>query len=233
MELSIVIPAYNEGHRIGRTLARTIEFCESQLSDWELIVVDDGSSDNTEQAVRDVAGVHYMRNEENRGKGYSVRRGVLAARCDTVLFTDADLSAPISEARRLLNAMEKGADVAIASRDFDVTTTVERKPFRRLMAFSFRLLVRLLVIGGITDTQCGFKMFRREAARTIFSRQRLEGWGFDVELLYIARRHGLRIDEVPVSWKESSESRLKWFTPLAMAVDLLHIRLNALLGRYR
>ena len=233
MELSIVIPAYNEGHRIGETLARTIAFCESHLSEWELIVVDDGSSDNTEQAVRDVAGVRYMRNEENRGKGYSVRRGMLAASCDPVLFTDADLSAPISEARRLLSAVEKGADVAIASRGFDVTTTVERTPLRRLMAFSFRLLVRLLVISGINDTQCGFKMFRREAARTIFARQRLEGWGFDVELLFIARRHGLRIDEVPVSWTESNESRLKWYTPLAMAVDLLHIRVNAWLGRYR
>ncbi len=101
------------------------------------------------------------------------------------------------------------------------------------MAFSFRLLVRLLVIRGIVDTQCGFKMFRREAARTIFSRQRLDAWGFDVEVLYIARRQRYRIEEVPVSWTESSESRLKWYTPLAMVVDLLHIRLNATLGRYR
>ena len=233
MELSVVIPAYNEAHRIGDTLKRIVAFCESQLSEWEVIVVDDGSSDDTEQVVRAFERVQYIRNVENRGKGFSVRRGIMAARCDCVMFTDADLSAPITEASRLLSTIEKGADVAIASRGFDVTTTVDRTPWRRLMAFSFRLLVRLLVIRGIADTQCGFKMFRQEAARTIFSRQRLHAWGFDVELLYIARRQRLRIEEVPVTWTESSESRLKWYTPLAMVVDLLHIRLNAALGRYR
>ncbi len=233
MKLSVVIPAYNEAHRIGETLKRIVAFCESRLSDWEVIVVDDGSSDDTEQEVRAFERVQYIRNVENRGKGFSVRRGIMAARCDCVMFTDADLSAPITEASRLLSAIEKGADVAIASRGFDVTTTVDRTPWRRLMAFSFRLLVRLLVIRGIVDTQCGFKMFRREAARTIFPRQRLDAWGFDVELLYIARRQRYRIEEVPVSWTESSESRLKWYTPLAMVVDLLHIRLNATLGRYR
>lgn len=232
MKLSVVIPAYNEAHRIADSLREVLEFCEARLSDWEVIVVDDGSSDATEQEVRAVEKVEYIRNEENRGKGFSVRRGVMAARCDHVLFTDADLSAPIAEAGRLLAAIEKGADVAIASRRFDVTTTVDRTLGRRLMAFSFRLLVRLVVLRGIDDTQCGFKMFRREAARTIFPKQRLDGWGFDVELLYIARRHGYRIAEVPVSWTESSESRLKWYTPLSMLVDLLRIRLNGLLGRY-
>ncbi len=232
MNLSVVIPAYNEAHRIADTLQQVLAFCESELSDWEVIVVDDGSSDDTERKVRDFERVRYIRNDENRGKGFSVRRGVMEARCDTVMFTDADLSAPIREARRLLAAIDRGADVAIASRRFDVTTTVDRTPWRRLLAFSFRLLVRLLVIRGIEDTQCGFKMFRREAARTIFRKQRLDGWGFDVELLYIARRHRYRIDEVPVSWTESSESRLKWHTPLSMVLDLLHIRLNGLLGRY-
>lgn len=232
MNLSVVIPAYNEAHRIGDSLRQIVEFCEAELSDWEVIVVDDGSSDHTEQEARAVDGVQYLRNDENRGKGYSVRRGMMAARCDHVLFTDADLSAPIAEARRLLSAIEKGADVAIASRRFDVTTTVDRTLGRRLMAFSFRLLVRLIVLGGIDDTQCGFKMFRREAARAIFPKQRLDGWGFDVELLYIARRHGYRIMEVPVSWTESTESRLKWYTPLSMLADLIRIRLSGMLGRY-
>lgn len=233
MELSIVIPAYNEAHRIAGTLRRVLEFCESELSDWEIIVVDDGSSDDTAREVRAFERIRYIRNAGNRGKGFSVRRGVLAARCDPILFTDADLSAPIEDARRLLGAIQKGADVAIGSRHFDVTTTVQRTRWRRLMASAFRLLVRILVIRGIYDTQCGFKMFRREAARSIFPKQRLAGWGFDVELLYIARRQRYRIEEVSVSWAESRESRLRWHTPLAMLLDLIHIRLNGLLGRYR
>lgn len=233
MELSIVIPAYNEAHRIADTLKQVFDFCDSALSDWEVIVVDDGSSDATGREVGGFERVRYIRNDENRGKGFSVRRGVMAARCECVMFTDADLSAPIVEARRLLRAIEKGADVAIASRRFDVTTTVDRTPWRRLMATAFRLLVRILVIRGIYDTQCGFKMFTREAARNIFPKQRLAGWGFDVELLYIAHRQHYRVEEIAVSWAESSESRLKWYTPLSMVLDLIRIRLNGILGRYR
>ncbi len=232
MELSIVIPAYNEASRIANTLRNVTAFCESHLTDWEVIVVDDGSSDHTEEEVSGFEKTRLLKNDMNRGKGFSVRRGIMAARCETVMFTDADLSAPIGEAQRLMGAIAAGADVAIASRLFDVTTTVERIPLRRLMASTFRLLVKTLVIRNIHDTQCGFKMFRRAVARDIFSQQRLKGWGFDVELLYIARLKKYRIEEVPVSWAESSESRLRWFTPLTMLADLLRIRLNGILGRY-
>ncbi len=198
-----------------------------------MIVVDDGSSDATAARAESFAGVRCLRNGTNQGKGYSVRRGALEAKFDYVVFTDADLSAPIEEVRRLIRAADEGADLAIGSRRFDVTTTVRRTPLRRLMAAVFRLLVKVLVVRGIEDTQCGFKLFRRDAARYVFSRQRLGGWGFDVELLYIARSGGYRIVEEPVSWTESEQSRLQWHTPFTMAVDLVRIRWNACLGRYK
>ena len=230
--LSVIIPAYNEAKRIRRAVTETSAFLAAEFAEWEIIVVDDGSTDGTGDEVETSDHVVLLVNDPNRGKGFSVRRGVDAARYDAILFTDADLSAPIDEARRLHAAIERGADVAVGSRQFDVTTNVRRTPLRSFLAFGFRSLVKLIVVRGIHDTQCGFKMFRSEAARTVFPRQRLSGWGFDVELLHIARRHRLRIAEVPVSWAESDESSLKWYTPISMFLDLLRIRWNSLRGRY-
>ena len=232
MNLSIIIPAYNEAERIADNVAKIEAFCKSNLDEWEIIVVDDGSRDGTANQLRERPQVICLKNETNQGKGFSVRRGVLAAAFDPILFSDADLSAPISEATRLLYAIEDGADVAIGSRGFDVTTTVERRPLRNLMALAFRIFVKVLTVRGFYDTQCGFKMFRKSAAGKIFRNQRLTGWGFDVELLYIAHRKRLRVDEVSVSWKEADESRLKWHKPLTMAWDLGKIRWNGLIGRY-
>ncbi len=232
-ELSVVIPAYNEGARIRRSLEEITAFLRENFKRWEVLVVDDGSTDDTAAETDGIDGVRYLKNDANRGKGFTVRRGMLEAEGDAVLFTDADLSAPIPEARRLHSAIARGADVAIASRQFDVTTKVRRTPLRRLMAFVFRTLVKVIVIRGIYDTQCGFKMFRREAAQSVFPLQRLTGWGFDVELLYISRAQGWSIEEVAVSWTESDESRLSWRSPFTMIFDLLKIRANALLGRYR
>jgi glycosyltransferase involved in cell wall biosynthesis len=233
MQISVVVPAYNEAHRIRATIEKIIEFCTRELSQWEVIVVDDGSSGDTEGALRGLKGVRCLRNERNRGKGYSVRRGMLEARFDPVLFTDADLSTPIEDALALHRAIENGADVAIGSRLPDPSKQVRRTALRKLMAVVFRLLVKVIAIRGFHDTQCGFKMFRRAAARDLFAAQKLERWGFDVEILYLARRKKLKIVEVPVSYRESPESRLSFLTPLAMVRDLLQIRLHAIRGRYR
>ena len=232
MQLSVVIPAFNEGHRILSTIDRVAKFCERELSQWEIIVIDDGSIDDTSSVVSKVARVRLLRNERNRGKGYSVRRGMLEARLDPVLVSDADLSTPIEEALQLLAALDAGAQVAIASRIPSQTKIVRRTPGRKLMAMVFRMLVKVIVLRGFHDTQCGFKMFRLTAAQEIFPHQRLERWGFDVEVLYLARRLGFQVVEVPVTWHESTESRLKWTTPLTMLGDLFTIRWNDLLGRY-
>ena len=233
VKLSIVIPALNEAHRIEQTLEKVHSFCTRELSQWEIVVVDDGSVDGTQEKVERVGHARCLRNSRNSGKGYSVRRGILESSIDPVLFTDADLSAPIEEALPLLGAIEAGADVAIGSRAQATGKRVHRTPHRRLMAAAFRLLVKLIVIRGFHDTQCGLKMFRRDAGQAIFSRQRLDRWGFDVEVLYLARKLGFRIDEVSINWSESTESRLRLTTPLSMALDLVKIRWYSLTGAYR
>ena len=219
-----MFPSYNEAARLGETLASVSRFCRDELDRYELIVVDDGSADDTEAVVREFEEVRYLRNEVNRGKGETVKRGMLAAELDTVLFSDVDLSTPIEEALALLKALEGGADVAIGSRRFNGEKQVRRSWPRRLMAWGWRILVHQLVLAGIHDTQCGFKMFRRQAARDILALQRLEGWAFDVEVLYLASRLGYSIVEVPVEWHESGDSRLGFFSPFRMALDLLKVR---------
>lgn len=233
MNLSVVVPAYNEARRIRSTVESVSAFCREHVDAWEILVVDDGSADDAAGALEGADGVRLLRNDVNRGKGFSVRRGMLEAGLDPVLFTDADLSTPIDEAVGLMQAIADGADLAIAVRTRRGGKVVKRTPHRRLMGAVFRLAVRTIVLRGFSDTQCGFKMFRRDAARRVFSRQRIERWGFDVEILYIARKLGLRIAEVPVSWQESSESRLKLTTPLTMLGDIIRVRWNDLRGMYR
>ena len=232
MNLSIVIPSYNEADRIGDSLKVILEFCRSELDEWEIIVVDDGSSDGTSAVAASQGRVQCLRNAKNMGKGYSVRRGMLAAIHDPVLFTDADLSTPIAEALALCEALHS-ADIAIASRKAVPQKTVSRKPHRKLMALVFRSLVKIIALRGVHDTQCGFKMFRRAAVQEVFPLQTVERWGFDVELLYIARKTQLRIVEVPVQWNEADSSRLGAAAPMTMVVDLLRVRWNDLCGRYR
>ncbi|MGQ9590549.1 MAG: dolichyl-phosphate beta-glucosyltransferase [Planctomycetota bacterium] len=247
MELAVVVPAYNEARKILGTLEAIRTHLEKAFERYEIIVVDDGSEDATASLVAGeiarreadpgealrLLSLRLLRNERNRGKGYSVRRGVLEANLDPVLFTDADLSTPIEETERLYAAIRGGADIVIASRRPAPGRKVRRTLHRRALAAGFRLFVKTVALRGFYDTQCGFKMFRREAARAIFSRQRIERWGFDVEVLFLARRLGFAIAEVPVSWTESPETRLKFTTPLTMLRDLLAIRRNELLGRYR
>ena len=237
-QYSIVIPAYNEQARIGATLERVMECIRARGWAAEVLVVNDGSRDRTAAIVSEAAREHpnlrLIENPGNRGKGYSVRSGMLQARGGIVMFTDADLSAPIEEAELLFAAIENGADVAIGSRWLDRSRQTLRQPlYRRFFGRCFNWLTRLIMKLPLADTQCGFKAFRREAARTIFIRQRIERWGFDPEILYVALRLGMRVDEVAVTWGHDERSRLSYLKDgLKMMQDLLKVRFYSLAGYY-
>jgi len=240
-EVSIVIPAFNEEKRLGATLARIREYFatrEPALAGVEIIVVDDGSNDGTVRVAQDFARaapcVRVVANARNRGKGYSVRDGILQARGRIALFTDADLSSPIYEWERLLEAIESGNDIAIGSRAIDRTLiAVHQSRFREVAGIIFNRLVRVFTGLSIEDTQCGFKAFRLPECRVIFEQQRIAGFGFDPEILFLARRHGLRIAEVPVCWSHDPATKVQIYRhSIEMFLDLLRIRLNAAIGRY-
>jgi dolichyl-phosphate beta-glucosyltransferase len=240
-ELSIVIPAYNEEKRLPRTLATLHDyFCRAQRpsADLEVLVVDDGSTDGTARVVREWVGkmpsLRLVRNGENRGKGYSVRHGMLEARGRIALFTDADLSSPIEESTKLLDAIAGGNDVAIGSRALDRSLIeIHQSPYRELAGIIFNGFVRLFTGLPFHDTQCGFKAFVREPSRIAFEQQRIEGFGFDPEVLFLAKRHGLRAVEVPVRWAHDPATKVHVIRDsLLMFGDLVYIRWNWLIGRY-
>lgn len=238
IEYSIVIPAYNEQARIGATLAEVIRSVETHGWNAEVLVVDDGSADATAQIVKTISVghpfIHLLANPANRGKGYSVRRGMLHASGEIVLFTDADLSSPIDEATRLFSALREGADVAIGSRWLAQSRQTIRQPlYRRFFGRCFNVVTRLIMRLPFADTQCGFKAFTRSAAQTIFQLQRIERWGFDPEILFIARKRGYRVREVPVSWGHDERTRISYLKDgLQMLKELLLVRWNALIGTY-
>jgi dolichyl-phosphate beta-glucosyltransferase len=235
---SIVIPAYNEGKRIGRTLERVLTYVHAQGWDAEVIVVNDGSVDNTVDLVRSFAAkdpvLHLIENPGNRGKGYSVRNGMLNARGRIVLFSDADLSSPIEEAPKLFSALDSGADIAIGSRWLRVETQTQRQPLhRQIFGRIFNLLLRLTLGLHFADTQCGFKAFKRAAVQKIFPLQQIERWGFDPEILFLARKLGFKVKEVPVAWGHSGETRIHPIIDGAkMFQEMLRIRWYSLSGRY-
>jgi dolichyl-phosphate beta-glucosyltransferase len=228
--LSVVIPAYNEEGRLEGTLERVLDYLRAQPYASEVLVVDDGSSDGTAGLAAEVlegsTEHRVLVNEENRGKGYSVRRGMLEARGERRLFSDADLSTPIEHAADLLAAIEQGADIAIASRaipgaDIEVHQSLIRESAGRM----FSVVQRALLGSGIKDTQCGFKMFTGEAAEAVFPHQTLERWAFDAELIFVAQRLGLEVAEVPVRWIDSPHTKVKMVTDgLKMVLDLVRIR---------
>ena len=238
IQLSIVIPAYNESARIPATLRKVIEYLRAQPEPWELVVVDDGSTDQTaacvEQFSREVPGVRLLRCETNRGKGAAVRTGMLAAQGEFVLFSDADLSAPMSELPQLLEPLRNGYDVAFGSRALKrELIEIHQSPFREAAGQFFNLVLRMITGLPFRDTQCGFKAFRREAAQRIFPQQTIEGFGFDPELLYIARKLDYRSIEVPVRWAHSEGTKVNPLRDGArMASDLLRIRWNDIRGKY-
>jgi dolichyl-phosphate beta-glucosyltransferase len=237
-KISIVIPAYNEEERLGPTLKRILGFARENRWNAELLVVNDGSSDRTAEIARSYARntgiVRLLENPGNRGKGYSVRNGVLNSNGEFILFTDADLSSPIEEGPKLLEALAAGADIAIGSRWARSELQTRRQSLaRQFLGRVFNILLRLLLRLDFKDTQCGFKAFRREAARAVFPLQRIEGWGFDPEILFLAHQSGFRIAEIPVRWGHDTRTRIN---PLVdgsrMVSDMLLIRWNSISGKY-
>jgi glycosyltransferase involved in cell wall biosynthesis len=239
LTFSIVLPAYNEATRIAASLEKVMHYAEQRGVSTEVIVVNDGSTDNTAQIVRDYSQQHpllrLVENPGNRGKGYSVRNGMLHATGDVLLFSDADLSSPIEEADKLFAAIQNGADIAIGSRWIDPRLQKKRQPFyRQVFGRAFNLALRMILGLNFKDTQCGFKAFNRRSAEIVFPQQKIERWGFDPELLYLAKRSQLRISEVPVAWSHREGTRIN---PLKdgfrMVLELFKIRWNAISGKYR
>jgi dolichyl-phosphate beta-glucosyltransferase len=240
-ELSIVVPAYNEEARLPRSLALLRDYLASRGVEGdqaEIIVVDDGSTDSTAQIVqewsRQLPSVRLVSNGQNRGKGTSVRHGMLEARGRVALFTDADLSAPIEEADKLFTALKAGNDVAIGSRALDRSLiSTHQSRLREFAGIIFNGFVRLFTGLPFHDTQCGFKAFLREPSRLVFEQQRVERFGFDPEILFLAKRHGLRTVEIPVRWAHDPATKVHVLRDsLLMFRDLFVIRWNWLLGRY-
>ena len=237
-DLSIIIPAYNEEQRLPSTLEKIAAFLKDEPTSTEVVVVDDGSSDNTVVVAESFRGklpqLRVISNGTNRGKGYSVRNGSLQARGRVALFTDADLSAPIEESRKLIEAL-KTHDVAIGSRAMDRGLIgVHESLFREFAGIVFNKIVRFILWLPFVDTQCGFKAFRMERCRILFEQQTIERFGFDPELLYLARHHGLSIVEVPVRWSHSPATKVSMMRDsVQMFMDVFIIRWNSLKGRYR
>src|SRR5271168_4612730 len=237
-QLSIVIPAYNESARIENALDRVLSCVAEQGWDAEVLVIDDGSKDDTAAIVQrwmvQHPRLHLVQNPGNKGKGYSVRNGLLQAAGDIVMFTDADLSAPMEEAERLLAALTDGADVAIGSRWLDRSRQIIHQPlYRQFFGRCFNWITRTVMGLPFKDTQCGFKAFKRPAAQIIFRLQRIERWGFDPEILFIARKLGYTIREVPVTWGHDERSRMSYLKDgLKMLEEMAFIRYNSLFGRY-
>ena len=236
--LSVVIPAYNEETRLPDTLNLVRAFCDGKSFAYEVFVVDDGSTDGTATAVERAAAswpaLRLLRNPGNRGKGYSVRHGMLEARGEFVLFSDTDLSAPIEETDNMLEKLEEGFDVAIGSRALRRELIGRHQSiFRETAGQMFNLAVRFATGLGFHDTQCGFKLFRHAAAQAIFSRQRLEGFGFDVEVLYLAKKLRFSVAEVPVRWNHSPGTKVRMLSHgLEMLADLWRIRWWDWSGKY-
>ena len=239
--LSIVIPAYNEEERLPSTLDQVLAYLRrGDFAPWELLVVNDGSKDGTAALVRRLAvtepKLRLIENPGNKGKGYSVRHGMLEARYDWALFSDADLSAPIEELPKLFAAIEREqAAVAIGSRALDRSLIgTHQSTFREMGGRFFNLMVQLGTGLRLWDTQCGFKLFRRDAAQAVFRRQQLERFGFDVEALFIARRLGYRIAEVPVKWNHVDGTKVSMATDsVDMFGDIARVRWNDWKGLYK
>ena len=236
--ISVVIPAYNESARIGKALDEVLSCVHERNWRAEVLVVNDGSTDRTAAIVQEFAKLHpevrLLNNPGNRGKGFSVRQGALHAVGEIVMFTDADLSAPMGEAERLFAALRQGADIAIGSRWLERTRQTARQPlYRQFFGRCFNGVTRLVMGLHFADTQCGFKAFRRPVAQTIFQLQRIERWGFDPELLFIALKRGYTVREVPVTWGHDERSRISYLKDgWKMLEEIVRIRWNALFGLY-
>lgn len=233
----MVIPAYNEETRIVESLGGIVTYLTGRGAEFEIVVVNDGSTDRTADAVERAAAdddrIRLLNNDRNRGKGYSVRRGVKASRGDVILFSDADLSTPIEEFEKLARFLDTN-ELVIASRSLPDSNVVVHQPFyREFMGRIFNMIVRILLVRGIIDTQCGFKLMTRRAAECIFARTRINSFSFDVEVILIAKKHGISVKDIPVRWIDSKGSRVHPIRDSAyMLLDLLRIKLYDLFGIY-
>jgi glycosyltransferase involved in cell wall biosynthesis len=235
---SIVIPAYNESARIRATLDKVLAHIGERGWNAEVLIVNDGSSDDTAQIVQQYASQHpalrLLENPGNRGKGYSVRNGMLHASGEWMLFSDADLSSPIEEADKLIAALADGADVVMGSRWLRKELQTQPQPlYRQFYGRIFNLALRIILGLHYRDTQCGFKAFTRQSTDLIFPLQHIERWGFDPELLFLARKFGLKVEEVPVKWAHREGTRLNPLRDgLRMFLEILKIRWYSLTGKY-
>ncbi len=234
--LSVIVPAYNEEKRLPRALEQLSSFLQAQPYSSEVLLVENGSQDGTLQIAQAFAG-HEPRlrviHNQQRGKGLAVRRGMLEARGEYRFMCDADFSMPVAEINRFLPPALSGYDIAIASREAPGAVRYHEPYYRHFIGRGYNLLIRILALPGLNDTQCGFKCFRAAAAEDLFRRQTVRGWSFDVEVLFIGRRAGMRIVEVPIDWYYSAESKIRVMQDaLQMGMDLLRMRYNALRGVY-
>lgn len=234
--LSVVIPAYNEEERIIPTLTQVCHYLASRDYSWEVLVVDDGSADDTGPVVQEFAQGHprvRLTHNPHRGKGYAVKTGMLAAKGEYRFLCDADLSMPIDNLSRFLAEDIRPYDVAIGSREVSGARRFREPSYRHLMGRVFNWVVQLLAVPGIKDTQCGFKCFTQAAAVTLFPLQRIEGFGFDVEILFLARLHRFRIVEVPIDWYHVEHSKVSpWRDTFRMFAEAVSVRWNHWRGRY-
>lgn len=233
-----MLPAYNESERITSTIENILAHANQHGWSAEIIVVNDGSKDDTARIVREYASkdsmLRLIENPGNRGKGFSVKNGMLHANGEILLFSDADLSSPIAEADKLFTAIREGADVAIGSRWLKTELQIQRQPFhRQIFGRVFNLALRLVLGLNFKDTQCGFKAFKHSAAMQLFPLQKIERWGFDPELLYLAKRSDLRVAEIPVAWSHREGTRINPIRDgLRMLGEMFIVRWNALTGKY-
>jgi dolichyl-phosphate beta-glucosyltransferase len=230
MKLSIVVPAYNEEKRIGDTLRKIINYADKKLPDYEILVVNDGSKDKTVDVVKRYADsrTRILQNPGNKGKGYSVKHGMMEAKGDFILFSDSDLATPIEEVEKLINFIDR-YDVSFGSRQLRKKQPILRKFIGRV----FTLIVNILAVPGVKDTQCGFKLFRKECAKKIFSMMTMERFSFDVEILFLARKYGYKMKEVPVIWVNKEGSKVHAIKDsYRMLRDIFKVRWNEVMGRY-
>jgi dolichyl-phosphate beta-glucosyltransferase len=232
--LSVIIPAYNEERRMKDTLLKINDYLSSQEFSSEVVIVNDGSADNTLKVTKETLKntsltSHILSRKRNRGKGYSVKEGVLQANGEFILFSDADLSTPFEELEKLIPWIDKDYDIVIGSRGLkDSDIQIHQSWLRETSGKIYNVLVQFLLIRGIKDTQCGFKLFKRDVALDVFNRQRIEGFSFDVEILFLAKRLGYKIKEVPIVWKNSRPSKVRMpVVPFKMLWELIKIRMRS------
>lgn len=237
-KLSVVIPAYNEKVRIEKTLIAINDFLIKQPFKYEIIVVDDGSKDGTEAVVKkllgSIANLRLIDNQENHGKGFVTRQGMLEATGDVRLFMDADNSTKVDEVLKMIPEFNRGADIVVGSRRIQGSVITVHQPWiRDFLGGVFRLIVHILVPLGVTDSQCGFKAFSARAVEKIFPQQTIFRWAFDVELLAIAKKDGFTVKEVPITWVNDTESHVKLPGMIKMLIEVIEVRLNLWFGKYK